>query len=786
MKKMLKSAAVLTAFVAIFVLCALVLPNSAQAATVDDLTYEITNGEVTITDCNEDASGKLIIPDTIEGYPVTSIGKEAFKSCTALTSVTIGNGVTSIGSYSFSRCSSLIVVTIPDSMTSIGSNAFSYCYSLTSVYITDLAAWCKINFEYGSSNPLYQANNLYLNDDLVTALVIPDRVTRIEDYAFYSCDSLTSVTIPDGVTYIGEDAFFGCDRLTTVTIPDSLTSIGYDAFSGCTNLSSVHITDLAAWCKISFGYFSNPLYYADNLYLNGELVTALVLPDSVTSIEDYAFYGCTGLTSVTIPDSVTIIGNAAFDHCYNLTNVYYSGTQIQWNNISIGTYNERLSVATLHLNHSHNYSFFEPVTVAATCTEDGYIKYTCIYGEKYCVLSPALGHDYSDPVETIQPTCETKGCTGPGCSRCDAVRPDNVVPALGHSIVAVSAVEPTCTKDGHGTGTQCQRCEKYFVEPTVTPALGHKYGKWTVTKEATATAQGSKRRNCTRCAHYETAVIPKLPAIKTQPVSANLPAGKTAKFTVKATGTGLKYQWQYRTSSKGSWKNTTATGYKTATLSVAVTAARNNYQYRCKVTDQESRVVYSNAATLKVVTLKVIAQPANKYLPAGKTAKFTVKVSGTGLKYQWQYRTSSSGSWKNASAAGNKTATLSVPATATRNGYQYRCKITDKYGNVIYSNTATLKIVTLKITTQPSSVTLAKGKTATFKVVAKGTGLTYQWQYRTSAKGSWKKASATGNKTATLKVPVTAARNGYQYRCVITDKYGNVINSSAATLKVKK
>jgi len=204
------------------------------------------------------------------------------------------------------------------------------------------------------------------------------------------------------------------------------------------------------------------------------------------------------------------------------------------------------------------------------------------------------------------------------------------------------------------------------------------------------------------------------------------------------------------------------------------------------ITDKEGRVVYTNAATLKAVTLKVTTQPANKYLPAGKTAKFTVKVSGTGLKYQWQYRTSAKGAWKVASGTGSKKAAFSVAAAAAKNGYQYRCMITDQYGNVIYSNVATLKIVTLKITAQPSSVRLAKGKTATFKVVVKGTGLKYQWQFRKNAKGAWKKATGTGNKTATFKVPVTAAKNGYQYRCVITDKYGNVINSKVATLKVKK
>ncbi|MBQ6832217.1 MAG: endonuclease [Oscillospiraceae bacterium] len=342
---------------------------------------------------------------------------------------------------------------------------------------------------------------------------------------------------------------------------------------------------------------------------------------------------------------------------------------------------------------------------------------------------------------------------------------------------------PGCTTQGYTTYI----CDcGYSYVGSYTDSTGHSFGAWYTVTAATATQEGQQRRDCKNCDHYETRVVSKLPVISTQPVHKNLPAGKTAKFTVKATGTELKYQWQYRTSAKGSWKAASATGNKTATLSVPVTATRNGCQYRCKITDKYGNAVYSKAAALNVVTLKVTAQPANKFLPAGKTAKFTVKAAGEGLKYQWQYRTSAKGSWKTTSATGNKTATLSVPATATRNGYQYRCKITDQYGNVIYSGAATLKIVTLKITTQPASVTLAAGKTATFKVVAKGTGLTYQWQYRTSAKGSWKKASATGNKTATLKVPVTATRNGYQYRCVITDQYGNVINSAAATLKLKK
>ena len=239
-----------------------------------------------------------------------------------ITDLVIPNSVTSIGSYAFSGCSGLTSVTIPNSVTSIGESAFYGCSGLKEVHISDMAAWCKISFDSDDANPLYYAHNLYLNGALITDLVIPNSVTSIGNYAFYDCSGLTSVTIPNSVTSIGSSAFRGCRALTTITIPNSVTSIGESAFSNCSGLKEVHISDLAAWCKISFGSSeANPLYYAHNLYLNGALITDLVIPNNVTSIRYYAFYSCNGLKSVTIPNSVTSIGESAFYGCSGLKSV---------------------------------------------------------------------------------------------------------------------------------------------------------------------------------------------------------------------------------------------------------------------------------------------------------------------------------------------------------------------------------------------------------------------------------------------------------------------------------
>ena len=237
-----------------------------------------------------------------------TIGDDVFRNCSSLTSVTIPDSVSAIGGSAFSGCSSLTSVTIGDSVTTIGDYAFYGCSSLTSVHITDLSAWCKIDFSYSSANPLYYAKNLYLNNELVTDLVIPNDITEIKSRAFEYCSSLTSVTIPDSVTKIGDGTFANCGSLTSVTIPDSVTTIEGSAFRGCSSLTTITIPDSVTTI-------------GDLAFYGCSSLRSVTIPDNVTTIGGGVFEDCSSLTSVTIPDSVTTIGGSAFENCSSLTNL---------------------------------------------------------------------------------------------------------------------------------------------------------------------------------------------------------------------------------------------------------------------------------------------------------------------------------------------------------------------------------------------------------------------------------------------------------------------------------
>ena len=281
----------------------------------------------------------LVIPAGTETIPTY-----AFRGFKGITEITIPEGVKRIETSAFAYCTSLKSVTFPSNAITLIAEAFVDCTQLCNLNnfgnhvtweiksdgaypFTGCTSFPKdaLGVVYGdlARTILLRAPYAIYGGYTLSSTVKQIACRAFADYLSGSDRDLTSVTIPEGVTNIGNSAFQGCSNLTSVTFPSSLTSVGYCAFKDCSQLKSVYISDLTAWCSCQWGDVEVPEKGAD-LYLNGKLVTDLIIPQGVTTIGSSVFLGCSSLTSVTIPSSVTNIGRGAFRSCSGLTSVTIS------------------------------------------------------------------------------------------------------------------------------------------------------------------------------------------------------------------------------------------------------------------------------------------------------------------------------------------------------------------------------------------------------------------------------------------------------------------------------
>ena len=299
-----------------------------NASIIDGINYSINDENKTASVVKSSYgrySGHISIPESIEyngeKYDVTSIGVDAFKDCSGLTSLTIPSSVTSIGGSAFRKCSGLTSLTILSGVTRIDECAFLDCSGLTSLTIPSSVRSIGRSAFYGCSG--------------LTSLTIPNSVTSIGNQAFKGCSGLTSITIPNSVTSIGNQAYSGCSGLTSITIPNSVTKIDESAFYGCSGLTSLTIPSSVT----SIGY--EAFFMCSGL-------TSLTIPSSVTSIGKSAFSGCSGLTSLTIPKSVKAIYDNSFEDCTSLRDVYCHIESVPTTSAS-AFQGASLSTATLHV-----------------------------------------------------------------------------------------------------------------------------------------------------------------------------------------------------------------------------------------------------------------------------------------------------------------------------------------------------------------------------------------------------------------------------------------------------
>lgn len=562
--------------------------------------------------------------------------------------------------------------------------------------------------------------------DQIEEIIIENGAIIVNYQSFKDFVNLKTVSIPDSVTLILPEAFSGCTSLETVTISknNGITDVQREAFKGCSAIKSAlefpSVTKIGE--KAFYGCSSIPL---------------VSFGSSLETIDYAAFEGCSSLGEIIIPDSVVGIGDRAFANCTGVKKAV------------IGDGLEKI-----------NDSLFSSCSDLETLTIGDATESIGEHAFEYCtsLSSVKFGNSVS-----LFATMSFYGCTAL----------EKIVFPVSTAYINANAFSNSGLNSILITGEFPQIYPTAFINVT---AEGKYYEANAPETIPASTAFGG---NITWTATSGGFIL-------SSPEDVSAVAGTTVKFSVKTLGSGYTYQWQASTDKGENWNNSGLTGNKTDTLSVKASAARNGYMFRCVVTDGEGVSEISDVAELSVDSFGITTQPKNVTVNSGEKAVFTVAAAGTGLKYQWRVSTNGGMTWGNTSLSGNKTAKLTVDATMKRNGYQFKCEVSNDAGDVIESNIAILSVNSIfNILTDPVDAYVVSGDKASFTVQAEGTGLKYQWQVLTTEKNAtWKSSRLAGNKTATLSFSANCLKDGYKFRCVVTNEIGQKLISGEATIGV--
>lgn len=764
---------------------------------------------------------------------IKTIGCNAFQRCTKLVSITIPSGVTKIDRQAFSSCSLLTTVSMPDTVTTIGNNAFESCSKLKNINLSnnlnsigdETFKNCSALTSITIPNSLTTLSaGLFSKCTSLTTVNLPANLLKIGGSAFAGCKVLSSITLPSGILYIGETAFDHCVLLTSLTIPASVQTFGYDAL-GYTGITKVtYMGTLSQWQNIDTLYEDDWTMDDEMAKYNIEVIFANGTNELTITTHPSDFTGKVGTTATF---SVKASGDGlTYQWKELINNVWvvcdYSGYNTATLNVPITCDKDgrKYDCTVTDKNGDQRTSYSGTLTIdrVPLKTNTQPVNFAGPVGETATFSVVAQGDElaYQWQVnktgtweDSIIPEANTSKITiGITNARSGYKFRCIVTDGYGNSVTSsaatLTALPPiSITSQPKDYSGMAGDKATFTVVATGTNLTyqwqTNKNGTWadssltgaktsSLSIDLTAARNGYKFRciikdskGNTLTSNVATLTVTQGVAITKDPENAAGPVNGKATFKVVASGEGLKYQWQVN---KGNgWADSSMTGSKTDTLSVDITAARNGYKFRCVVKSSNGAVTLtSKEATLTVVqSLSITKEPANFSGAAGSRALFTVAADGNGLKYQWQVNKGNG--WANSSMTGSKTDTLTVDITAARNGYKFRCVVTDSTGNTVTSKDATLTVsASLTITQDPENFTGTVGSVAKYTVVASGDGLKYQWQVN---KGNgWTDSSMTGSKTATLSVDITAARNGYSFRCVVKDSLGNTATSREAYLKV--
>ncbi len=720
---------------------------------------------------------QVSIPDT-----VTEIGYFAFDGCTSLKRIDLSEHIVRLGEMAFAY-SGLTSVTIPASVETMDGSVFAFCPNLTTVVL-----------QPGVSSIGYGAFSECAN---LTSVTLPTSLERIGDSAFARCTGLTALTIPDGVVEIGDYAFHQCGNLTSVDIPSSVRNIGSHALD-----NTPIYDDTANWIDDSFYYDSILMRAADNgsvcfdvrpgtrliageAFYNQYNLEQVTIPEGVIAIGRNAFSSCWSLKSIALPESLEYIGSYALGHSGLERVTIPAGVTF----IGDGAFQNCSSLTTINVAPG-NACFVSVDNVLFTRDMTELILYPSAKSGAYEIPSGVL---------------RIRANAFSGCRNLKRISIPAGVAEIGFSAFSSCGITSLTIPEGVTAlpAEMCMACSNLAsvtIPASVASIDNSMFGCFDMcdalqdiyyvgTEEQWNAIPGAYRFN-NATVHF-LADEPFDPIVS-QPKDVSGAAGETVLLSVVTQGAGLTYQWQYRQPGKTTWYDSGMPGADGAVIGVTLTQKRDGQSYRCVISDALGRSVTTDPVTVTIDSsirpTEILSQPTDQTAALGADAVFTVQASGKGLTYQWQYCQSGKTMWYDSSAAGATTDTLTIQATAKRDGQRYRCVVTDVSGNRVISEAAALTVGApqpmAEILSQPADQTAALGTSAVFTVQVSGDDLTYQWQYCQPGKTMWYDSSAAGADTDTLTIQATAKRDGQRYRCVITDASGAKVISEAALLSV--
>ena len=796
----------------------------------------IQEGVTSIGDWAFEGCRQLLSITIPEG--VTSIGSWAFGRCYHLASVSIPSSVNSIGITAFEDCDSLEEIIIAD-----GNPTYKVEDGIIFSKDGTQLVFCPSskNGSYAIPRGVTEIMERAFSCTELTRVTIPNTVTTIGAYAFYQShleklnlprsvevigehafdDSTLIAVSMNGVSSIGSYAFYECDELELVDLPESLTEIGGMAFSGCTKL--VHISVKCKNVKIDSGAFENTAFYNDEnnwdngvLYIgnalvavkenvqsinfksdtysispwafrNNENLTELIfpetvayigagaffdctnlktakLPDQLQRIESHLFDGCTSLAgSIAIPDGVTYIGPAAFRNCSKITDIIIpdSVTEIDGYNWDNGAFSGCSGLTSLVIPESVtrlgssvfcNCTGLTELRIPDSVTEMGlFIINGCSNLETLYVGS---GLNEDSGFTFVMYLSDFSGCD----------RLQNIFVSEDSAYY--------CSIDGVLFSKDKSTIYKYpnartgpYIVPdgvTTISSLAFTYADHVTYISLPETVSVVSIRGLTAHRDSRLYLPASLEGTAMMMISDNVTdiyfGGYEGQINWTDTGYGEFRNCTIHYDHKHTWDagvpQDTAAGLSLFTCT------------ECGVMRQMQR------------TITFTAQPVNYLGSVNSTAKFTAAATGDGLTYQWQYSDDNGATWLPSSL---KSGTYSAKLTAEKSGRMVRCVVTDAAGNSFASDAASMWISNLKLTGQPADYSGAVNSTAKFTVTASGEGLSYQWQYSDDNGATWLPSSL---KTATYSAKLTADKNGRMVRCIVSDKSGASITSSAANMTI--